>query len=165
MIHVNRLIINIITSLRILFGVLFLLCVQFEFGTIYLILIFILTVISDVCDGWLSRKYNLSSEEGAIFDVICDFIFIIISTWALVLKELIPAWFLMVIILKLIEFFKTSDKKLVYEKFGHYVVLMFYTFPIVAILINDRYIVWILTIFITICAVISSMIRIYRKFY
>lgn len=161
----NRLLINCITSLRILFGFLFLFCVLFNLNTAYLILLFILTAISDVGDGWLSRKYNLSSDNGAKFDVICDFIFIILSTFSLILIDLIPAWFLVIIILKLIEFFKTSDETLVYEKFGHFVALMFYAFPVVAILINNKTIVLILAIFITICALISSLSRIHQKFY
>ena len=161
----NRLLINCITSLRILLGFLFLFCVLFDLNTTYLIVIFILTAISDVGDGWLSRKYNLSSDDGAKFDVICDFIFNILSTSALILIDLIPAWFLVIIILKLIEFFKTSDETLVYEKFGHFVALMFYAFPVVAILINNKTIVLILAIFITICALISSLSRIHQKFY
>ncbi len=161
----NRFIINSITSLRILFGFLFLFSVLFHLDTAYLIIIFIFTVISDVADGWLSRKYSLASDNGAKFDVICDFIFIMISTFALVLIDLIPAWFLLVIILKLIEFFKTSDESLAYEKFGHFVALMFYAFPIVSILLNDASLVLILAIFITICALISSLSRIHQKFY
>ena len=161
----NRLLINCITSLRILLGFLFLFCVLFDLNTTYLIAIFILTAISDVSDGWLSRKYNLSSDDGAKFDVICDFIFIILSTFALILIDLIPAWFLVIIILKLIEFFKTSDETLVYEKFGHFVALMFYVFPIISVLINNKSLILILAIFITICALISSLSRIHQKFY
>ena len=161
----NRFIINCITSLRILFGFLFLICVLLDLNTAYLILIFLLTAISDVADGWLSRKYKLSTDDGARFDVICDFIFIMISTFSLVLTGLIPPWFLAIIILKLIEFFKTSDESLSYEKFGHFVALMFYAFPIVAVILNDQFTVLILAIFITICALISSLSRIHQKFY
>jgi len=67
--------------------------------------------------------------------------------------------------LKLIEFFKTSDESLTYDKFGHFVALMFYAFPIIAILLNNRFINLLLVVFITICALISSLSRIYRKFY
>lgn len=165
MIRMNRLLLNIITSLRILLGFLFLLCVHFEFGTPYLIIIFILAVISDISDGWISRKYNLSSEDGAMFDVISDFIFIMVSTWALVLNGLIPAWFLMIIILKLVEFFQTSDETLFYEKFNYIIALMFYAFPIAAVLINDSSIVLILAIFITVCVLISTLSKIYRKYH
>ena len=152
--------INLITFSRVILGLLFFYFVLFDFNKYYLIIIFILTGVSDILDGRLSRKYNLSTKEGGKFDVICDFIFIILSTSALVLADLIPPWFLIVIILKLIEFFKTSNESLRYDEFGHIVALMFYAFPIFAILIGLKEINLILSIFITICAIISSTMRI-----
>lgn len=101
----NRFLINTISSSRILLGLLFLYVVLFNFNEVYLIVIFILTAISDVVDGWLSRKYCLSTDAGAKFDIICDFISMMLSTLAMVFHGRIPAWFLAVIILKLIEFF------------------------------------------------------------
>lgn len=163
--NMNRFLIDAITTSRILLGLLFLYVVLFNFNEVYLILIFLLTAISDVGDGWLSRKYCLSTDAGAKFDVICDFIFIMLSTLAMVFHGMIPPWFLAVIILKLIEFFKTSDESLEYEKFGHFVALMFYAFPWVSVLINDKSISLILAIFITVCALISSFMRIYKKVY
>ncbi|MBQ6100556.1 MAG: CDP-alcohol phosphatidyltransferase family protein [Methanobrevibacter sp.] len=157
----NKIHINILTSLRIILGLLFLYFTIVQFNIYYLIFIFILTAISDNLDGILARRFKLTTDNGAKFDVICDFIFIMLSTLAGVLINLIPFWFLFVIILKLIEFFKTSKGDfLTYDKFGHLVSLMFYAFPIVAILINSKTIVLILTLFITICAVISSILRI-----
>ena len=157
----NKIHINILTSLRIILGLLFLYFTIVQFNIYYLIFIFILTAISDNLDGILTRKFKLATDNGAKFDVMCDFIFIILSTSAGVLINLIPFWFLFVIILKLIEFFKTSKgNSLTYDKFGHLVSLMFYAFPIVAILINSKTIVLILTLFITICAIISSILRI-----
>ena len=157
----NKTCINILTSSRIILGLLFLYFTVVQFNIYYLIFIFILTAISDNLDGILTRKFKLATDNGAKFDVMCDFIFIILSTSAGVLINLIPFWFLFVIILKLIEFFKTSKgNSLTYDKFGHLVSLMFYAFPIVAILINSKTIVLILTLFISICAVISSILRI-----
>ena len=157
----NKTCINILTSSRIILGLLFLYFTVVQFNIYYLIFIFILTAISDNLDGILTRKFKLATDNGAKFDVMCDFIFIILSTSAGVLINLIPFWFLFVIILKLIEFFKTSKgNSLTYDKFGHLVSLMFYAFPIVAILINSKTIVLILTLFITICAIISSILRI-----
>lgn len=162
----NRNIINAVTSLRIFFGFLFFYAVLFHLNSVYLLIIFILTAVSDVGDGWLSRKYSLSSDNGAKYDVICDFIFIMLSTSALVLTGLMPVWFLAVIVLKIIEFFKTSnDDSLQYDNFGHLVALMFYAFPIVAVMLNNRFIVFVLAVFVTLCALISSISRIYRKIY
>lgn len=157
----NGAIIKCITVIRILFGVLFFHFTFFDFNWLYLLIIFSLTVISDLGDGFLARKYDLTSKNGAKLDVCCDFSFIFLSTLAVVLIDLIPFWFLFVIILKLIEFFKTSGTDdLKYEKFGHTVALMFYVFPIMAIIINSKNIIFILTIIITICAILSSLLRI-----
>ena len=123
--------------------------------------IFSLTIVSDVLDGYWARKYNLVMDEGSKVDVICDFLFIIFSTLALVLIDLAPSWFLIVIVLKLIEFFMTSGRgALKYDKFGTYVAYMFYAFPIVAILINSKIIILVLSIVITVCAITSSFLRI-----
>lgn len=154
--------VNLITASRIILAILFALVVLIDYNSFYLSIIFILTAISDYSDGKLARRFKISSENGGKFDVVCDFIFIMISTFALVLIDLIPFWFLLVIILKLIEFFKTSTIKgsLYYEKLGHIVALMFYVLPIVSVLINSKSISLILCIFITICAIFSSSFRI-----
>ena len=161
----KRFLINSVTFLRIILGLAFFWVVLFDFNVAFLVLIFILTAISDVSDGWLSRKYGLESDAGAKFDVICDFIFIMLSTLSLVLIDMIPSWFVLIIVLKMLEFFITSGQSLVYERFGHLVALMFYAFPIFAVLVNDRLIILILAIFITVCALISSAARFSQKFY
>lgn len=161
----KRFLINSVTFLRIILGLAFFWVVLFDFNVACLVLIFILTAISDVSDGWLSRKYGLESDAGAKFDVICDFIFIMLSTLSLVLIDMIPSWFVLIIVLKMLEFFITSGQSLVYERFGHLVALMFYAFPIFAVLVNDRLIILILAIFITLCALISSAARFRQKFY
>ena len=161
----KRFLINSVTFLRIILGLAFFWVVLFDFNVAFLVLIFILTAISDVSDGWLSRKYGLESDAGAKFDVICDFIFIMFSTLSLVLIDMIPSWFVLIIVLKMLEFFITSGQSLVYERFGHLVALMFYAFPIFAVLVNDRLIILILAIFIMVCALISSAARFRQKFY
>ena len=157
----NRYIINSLSISRIIFGLLFLFVVVFQFNIVYLMVIFALTIISDVLDGHFARKYDLVENNGSKIDVVCDFLFIIFSTLALCLINLAPYWFLLVIILKLTEFFMTSGSgALKYDKFGTFVAYMFYAFPIVAILINSKNISLILTIIITVCAMASSILRI-----
>ena len=157
----KKLAINALTSSRILWGLMFLYVVLTDCNIPYLLIIFTLMAISDILDGKLARKHNLQSNNGAKFDVICDFLFIILATSSLVLTGLIPFWFLFVIILKLIEFFVTSGiKELKFDRFGRDVALMFYAFPIAAVLINSKDIILVLSIFITVCAAMSSIIRI-----
>lgn len=153
--------INILTALRILLGVLFIHFTLIDYNIGYLLFIFILTALSDYFDGKLAKKYNLDTYDGAKFDVICDFIFIVLSTFAVMLINLIPFWFIFVIILKMVEFFKTSPSDdFYYERLGHIVALMFYAYPIVALLIHVGTVNTILAIFITICALLSSLSRI-----
>ena len=157
----NRPIINTLSLSRILFGALFLYIVLFDFNNIYIVIIFALTIISDILDGHLTRKYDLISDNGSEIDVICDFLFIILSTLSLVLIDLIPFWFLFIITLKLIEFFATSGPGgLKYDKFGTFVAYMFYALPLIAVLIDSKNIISALTIIITTCAIASSILRI-----
>jgi len=157
----NRHIINALSISRILFGLLFLFVVVFQFNILSLMVIFALAIISDVLDGHFTRKYGLVADNGSRIDVICDFSFIFFSTLALCLIDLVPYWFLLVIVLKLIEFFMTSGSgDLKYDRFGTYVAYMFYAFPVIAILINSKNILLILTISITVCAIASSLLRI-----
>jgi len=158
---VNRSIVNALSVSRILFGFFFLIAVILDYNIAWLIIIFALTIISDILDGYLARKHDLIVDNGSKIDVICDFLFIIFSTFAVVWIDLAPAWFLLVIILKLVEFFVTSGKgALKYDRFGTFVAYMFYAFPIVAMLINSKNITLVLTIIITICAITSSLLRI-----
>ena len=160
----NKLIINSLSVSRIIFGLLFMYFVLFDFNVIYLVLIFALAIIVDKLDGFFARKYSLTADYGAEIDVVCDFVFIILSTLSLVLVDLVPFWFLFIIILKLVEFFITSGKGgLKYDRFGTYVAYMFYVLPIVAVLINSKDIIWVLTVFITLCAIVSSILRIKNR--
>ena len=157
----KKIYINILTSLRMPLGVLFIYFTLIDYNIGYLILIFILTAFSDYFDGKLAAKYNLNTYDGAKLDVICDFIFIVFSTVAVILIDLIPFWFIFVIILKLIEFFITSPgDDFNYERLGHIVALMFYAYPIVALLIHVESINTAVAVFITICALTSSVSRI-----
>nr|WP_292739990.1 CDP-alcohol phosphatidyltransferase family protein [Methanobrevibacter sp.] len=157
----NRSIVNALSVSRILFGFFFLIAVILDYNIAWLIIIFALAILSDIMDGYLAKKHDLIVDNGSKIDVICDFLFIILSTSAIVLIDLAPAWFLLVIILKLVEFFVTSGKgALKYDRFGTFVAYMFYAFPIVAMLINSKNITLVLTIIITICAITSSLLRI-----
>lgn len=101
----NRIIVNALSFSRVFFGLLFLIVAIFDFNIAYLIIIYALGIVSDILDGYLVRKYDLVVENGSKIDVVCDFLLIIFSTFAVVLIDLAPSWFLLIIILKLIEFF------------------------------------------------------------
>ena len=165
----KRYIVDILSLSRIFFGILFAYsCLYLNSDLLVIVIIYFLVVLTDVLDGRIARKYKIDNKnKGAKVDVLCDFAFIILSSFSLYYINLLPFWFLIIIILKLIEFFKTSSNELEYEKFGTIVALMFYALPGVIVLLNffKVYITinLILCIFITICAIISSALRIINK--
>ena len=165
----KRYIVDALSLSRIIFGILFTYTILYlNSDLLAIIVIYFLTILSDVLDGKIARKYKIDNKnKGAKVDVLCDFAFIILSSFSLYYINLLPFWFLIIIILKLIEFFKTSSNELEYEKFGTFVALMFYALPGVIVLLNffkvPITINLILCIFITICAIISSSLRIINK--
>ena len=151
---------------RIFFGILFAYSVLYlNSDLLVIVIIYFLVVLTDVLDGRIARKYKIDNKnKGAKVDVLCDFAFIILSSFSLYYINLLPFWFLIIIILKLMEFFKTSSNELEYEKFGTIVALMFYALPGVIVIFKLPITInLILCIFITICAIISSSLRIINK--
>ena len=95
--------------------------------------------ISDYCDGKLARKLKIESSFGAYFDVIVDFIFVFFMHALLVIKNVIPFWFLLVILEKILNYIITSwgqtsnlEKEFHFIKdgIGLFVVSCFYVTPI-----------------------------------
>lgn len=166
-----RTIVNSLTFSRIIFSLIFAYVILFYNSNLsYLSLIFLLIMFSDYFDGKLARRLNVASDKGGIFDVLTDFFFIMISSISLAIVGLLPFWIILFIIIKMIEFFKTSKKSssnLYYDKFGHLVSLMFYALPIFTVIfyslmpISVFYIlINIICLIIAISAVISTYLRI-----
>jgi CDP-diacylglycerol--glycerol-3-phosphate 3-phosphatidyltransferase len=124
---IQRNIPNIITSLRILFSLVFVwfIYVYFTAGLptglnnvsqqCQLILCFCLILISDVLDGRVARKMNLVTDFGAKFDVVADLTYVVGAIGVLVYFENLPVWFFVVILFSFIQFIVTS-KVLSYDR-------------------------------------------------
>ena len=61
---------------------------------------FIIANISDIFDGRIARKYKLITEWGSLMDPLADKIIQISTITALIIKNIIPFWILLVITLK-----------------------------------------------------------------
>ena len=59
-----------------------------------------IAVISDFADGYASRVFNQVSPFGKIIDPIVDCILVLSVMLALVIKQLIPLWYLMLIMVR-----------------------------------------------------------------
>jgi phosphatidylglycerophosphate synthase len=175
----NQNIANIISLFRILltFPFLFTLYRFFtgENNLIPLSLLFFMIMLSDIFDGYLARKLNCQTKIGESLDVLADSFYSILSLSLLSYLNIIPIWFIAVMIIKLSEFFISSKilnnnkeerfKFLYFDLLGKIMGILFIILPGIICLLQlflKSYmgiIINILVIVITIIAVISTILR------
>lgn len=61
--------------------------------SIILLILFIIISLTDIFDGKIARKNNLTSSFGSKLDVIADITFVLLSYIVLVYVNKIPSWF------------------------------------------------------------------------
>ena len=112
---------------------------------IYYLCLFLGIAVSDFLDGKCARAFHVQSGIGAIADVICDFFYIMTSTYALYRLGCLPIWVLILITVKLFEFILTSllikrvqyrSHIFMFDRIGRYTAIGFYILPTVLILCN-----------------------------
>ena len=109
-----------ITAFRIVLSLLFL-DLFINNIKIWAIGIFLLAIITDAFDGYSARKLGVSSDYGAYFDIIADFILVLIAFWTFIIIGIYPYWLLFLIILVFLQFVLTSKLNvLVYDPIGKY---------------------------------------------
>lgn len=111
-----------------------------------LIVIFFAVYVTDFIDGNIARCLKAVSTFGSFFDVLTDFLFILCSVGTLIKYNFIAWWFLIVIILKLLDFFATSKimnnyklekkKTFVFDYMGRAAAVSFYIIPFVVLCMN-----------------------------
>lgn len=67
---------------------------------IYSILAFFTAGITDILDGYIARKYNLTTKLGTVLDPLADKLMIVTVLTCLVIKKYISSWILVVIFIK-----------------------------------------------------------------
>lgn len=90
---------NILTMIRFLlipFIIYFLATNQYIVGVI----LFILSGITDVVDGAIARKFNFITDFGKLMDPLADKLTQIAVLTTLMIKDLIPVWILVIVIVK-----------------------------------------------------------------
>lgn len=83
---------NTITALRVV--LLALLPVAASAGATFLIPLSLLILVLDGLDGWLARRYTLSSEFGAFFDKETDALFLLLLCGVAAFQGALPLWIL-----------------------------------------------------------------------
>ncbi len=87
---------NVITCIRIVFSLFLFTIVP---HTMNFWVIYIVCGMTDVCDGYLARKWDVSSKKGALLDSIADLLFIIALLYAFIPEIALKSWMLIWIII------------------------------------------------------------------
>ena len=140
----NKKLPNILTVFRIFLVPLFPVAFFLEQNSYYLyaFLIFILAGITDILDGYLARKYKVISRFGTAMDPLADKLMLIMSLICLGIKNLIPLWILIIMMVKesimiffgLFMYFKREKFVIPANIFGKMATL-FFTLAVVLILL------------------------------
>lgn len=78
------------------------------------LVVFLIASFTDLYDGYLARKHNMITDFGKFMDPIADKILILSAFFAFIELELVPAWMVLIIVLR--EFIVTGLRLLALTK-------------------------------------------------
>lgn len=155
-----------ITASRIILSILFL-DLLINNMKILAILVFLLAVITDAFDGYSARKLGVASDYGAYFDIVADFILVLVAFLTFIIIGIYPYWLILLIILVFLQFILTSKLKvLVYDPVGKYYGAFLFAVILVTLISPPTFYSFLLiaTILFTIISLISRyLFFIFRK--
>ena len=134
---------NVITVIRLIMIPFIALSIYHEEYMITLIL-FTISGVSDVLDGYIARKYNLISDFGKLMDPLADKATQIITLLMLTIKEVVPIYILLIVCAK--EFIQligalfllTSRRYVVFaNRYGKISSVFFYGVIVVSIVLTS----------------------------
>jgi len=133
---------NMITLLRVVLSCLLNFYILNYFGSLTIpMVIFLLIFLTDILDGKIARFYGNTSSFGAVFDVSADLFYMVTSYIVLCSFQVLPLWFLFIMLFKCVEFVVTSFlfRKLcsgksifVFDFIGRFTAVLFYIIPLLA---------------------------------
>jgi CDP-diacylglycerol--glycerol-3-phosphate 3-phosphatidyltransferase/cardiolipin synthase len=155
-----------ITAFRIVLSILFL-DLLINNIKIWAIGIFLLAILTDAFDGYSARKLGVASDYGAYFDIIADFILVLVAFLTFVIIGIYPYWLLFLIILVFLQFILTSKLNvLVYDPVGKYYGAFLFAIILITLISPSIFYNFLLvaTIIFTIISLISRyLFFVFRK--
>ncbi|MCX7843041.1 MAG: CDP-alcohol phosphatidyltransferase family protein [Clostridia bacterium] len=133
-------------------------------------------ILTDYLDGKIARAYGYASVFGEVFDVCADLFYILSFSIVLSVLNVLPFWFVFIILFKFIEFVitsyflrrnKTEKRLFVFDFIGKLSVALFYICPLliyVAYCLSQplyNFIADVMLFIITLLAAVSSSHRIF----
>ena len=140
-------------------------------------LVFVLSGITDVVDGYIARHFNMVSNFGKVYDPFVDKLMQITAVVCLAIAEIIPVWIILVVLVKELAMIVIGGilylkKIVVYSHwYGKAATVVFYTIIFVMILwqgITPEWTAALLTVLIVTmlaaaCAYLIDIIKNYDK--
>lgn len=139
--------------------------------------VFVFAGITDVVDGFLARKFKWITNIGKLLDPLADKMMQIAAIICLYIRQLIPGWLIITIIVK--ELLMIAGATLILKRGNIYVhsnwygklgTTVFYAFVVIIILIDNRYsyisnLLSILLFALTLFTLVMYYIKTYRGEY
>ena len=137
-------------------------------------IIFTVSGLTDILDGFIARKFNLISNFGKLIDPLADKCTQIITLGTLAIKDIIPMWIIIIVILK--EFIMVAGASFLYGKelvvssrwYGKLATVLFYIAIVCSLFIKQFDFSFDFSIYIYYLALIStifSLIMYIKAFY
>jgi len=150
---------NILSVTRTMFAPIFFYAFLNELYLIS-IMIFMVASITDVLDGYIARKIDAISDLGSYLDVTSDFILVIMSFLAYVIKGWYDPLILILITIMFLLFIGTSSiKKPVYDPIGKYLGTYLMLMIFMSLILPEIVVIRILLIILVLFSLISIFSR------
>lgn len=143
---------NILTTARLVLVPVFAYLVLVAKNLPLAALVFVISGITDVVDGYIARRFHMISNFGKVYDPFVDKLMQITAVVCLALAEVIPAWIIIVVLVKELTMILIGGilylKKIVVSSnwYGKAATVVFYTIIVVLILWKSVTPAWTLTL-------------------
>lgn len=145
---------NILTTVRLILVPIFAYLVIKTENYSAAAIVFVLSGITDVVDGYVARKFNMISNFGKVYDPFVDKLMQITAVVSLAFVDIVPFWVIAVVAIKEITMIVIGGilylkKIVVYSHwYGKAATVLFYAIIFVMILWRDMSSVWTMTLVI-----------------
>mgnify|MGYP002525943570 FL=1 len=125
--------------------------------------IFTVSGLTDILDGFIARKFNFITNFGKLIDPLADKCTQIITLATLALKDIIPMWIIIIVILK--EFIMVAGASFLYGKelvvsskwYGKLATVLFYIAIVCSLFIKEFNFTFDFSLYIYYLALISTI--------
>ena len=130
-------------------------------------IIFTVSGLTDILDGFIARKYNFITNFGKLIDPLADKCTQIITLGTLAIKDIIPMWIIIIVILK--EFIMVAGASFLYGKelvvssrwYGKLATVLFYIAIVCSLFIKQFDFSFDFSIYIYYLALISTIFSLF----